>query len=216
MNGDAEVIVATNAFGMGVDKADIRFVYHYDICGSLDEYYQEIGRAGRDGEKAEAILFYRDANVGSQKFRTGQGKLETAQVRKVAEVIAQDEGPVDPDEVTEQAGLSDRKVTKVLQRLADVGAVEILPTGEVQLNEETNIAEAAEQAVEEQQQYQEIRREKLSQMQEYADASSCRREILLRYFGDEFTPPCNNCDNCQRSSDVEGADVSGGTRREVA
>jgi ATP-dependent DNA helicase RecQ len=212
MAGNAEVIVATNAFGMGVDKADIRFVYHYDIPGSLDAYYQEIGRAGRDGEKAEAILFYRDANVGVQKFRTGQGKLETAQVQKVAEVIAGQDGPVAPEQVSEEVELSDRKVTTALHRLADVGAVELLPTGDVQVKDDANLAEAASQAVEEQQEHQDKRREKLCQMQEYAESTGCRREILLRYFGDEFEPPCHNCDNCEDSSTGSGA----GTRREVA
>lgn len=71
MGGNADVIVATNAFGMGVDKANVRFVYHYDICDSLDSYYQEIGRAGRDGEKAEAVLFFRTEDLGIQKFHTG-------------------------------------------------------------------------------------------------------------------------------------------------
>jgi ATP-dependent DNA helicase RecQ len=75
MSGDADVIVATNAFGMGVDKANVRFVYHNDICDSLDSYYQEIGRAGRDGEKAEAVLFFRTEDLGLQKFHAG-GELK--------------------------------------------------------------------------------------------------------------------------------------------
>ena len=77
MNGDAEVIIATNAFGMGVDKADVRFVYHFDITDSLDSYYQEMGRAGRDGEPAEAVLFYRSQDLALRKFQAGSGKLET-------------------------------------------------------------------------------------------------------------------------------------------
>ena len=87
MNGDAEVIIATNAFGMGVDKADVRFVYHFDITDSLDSYYQEVGRAGRDGEPAEAVLFYRSQDLGLRKFQAGSGKLETRHIQQVAEIL---------------------------------------------------------------------------------------------------------------------------------
>ena len=68
MSGNAEVIVATDAFGMGIDKPDIRFVYHHDAPDSLDSYYQEIGRAGRNGEKGDAVLFFRKEDIGSQAF----------------------------------------------------------------------------------------------------------------------------------------------------
>jgi len=67
MNDEVPVIVATNAFGMGVDKPDIRFVYHADVSESLDGYYQEIGRAGRDGRPAEAVLFYRHQDINAQQ-----------------------------------------------------------------------------------------------------------------------------------------------------
>ncbi|HEY1341177.1 MAG TPA: RecQ family ATP-dependent DNA helicase [Bryobacteraceae bacterium] len=131
MSGDAEVIVATNAFGMGVDKPNVRFVYHHGPSDSLDAYYQEVGRAGRDGEKAEAILFYREKDIGAQSFKTGEGRIEPETLQHLAERIAQEDGPVAPEEVAAGVKLSPRKLTSALQRLEDVGAAETLPDGRV-------------------------------------------------------------------------------------
>ncbi|MBV9082362.1 MAG: ATP-dependent DNA helicase RecQ [Acidobacteriaceae bacterium] len=220
MSGDAEVIVATNAFGMGIDKADVRFVYHYDVPDSIDSYYQEIGRAGRDGEKAEAVLFFRDEDMGVQKFLTGEGKLETEQIEKVAQAIANQNGPVQPEQIAPETDLSERKLTRVIQRLQDVGGVEKLPTGEVVVNEDVDLNEVAEAAADEQQHRKDTKRARLRKMQEYAHLNSCRREFLLGYFADNFTGPCNNCDNCraavaENTGDIQ-VDPSVGTRREVS
>lgn len=216
MSGGAEVIVATNAFGMGVDKEDVRFVYHYDVPDSLDSYYQEIGRAGRDGEKSEAVLFFRSQDIGVQKFLAGEGKLEPDKIEQVVELIADQDGPVQPEKIEEQTDLSERKLASAIHRLGDVGAIELLPTGEVQLNEDADLTQAAQAAGDEQEHRNEIRTERLRQMQEYAYTSACRREHLLRYFGDEFTGPCNNCDNCEANAGGIRVDPSVGTRREVA
>ncbi|MFL6449775.1 MAG: RecQ family ATP-dependent DNA helicase [Bryobacteraceae bacterium] len=216
MNGEAEVIVATNAFGMGIDKADIRFVYHYDAPDSLDAYYQEIGRAGRDGEKAEAILFFRQQDIGAQAFHTGQGKVEPKQLETIAETLSEKNEPVEPKELAGEMNLSTRKLTNALHRLEDAGAVEVLPTGEVQLAEGTDIADATQEAAEQQEQRKERNKERLREMRDYADTPTCRRELLLRYFGDEFTGPCHNCDNCEREDPEAIVEVEGGTRREVA
>ncbi len=216
MSGNAEVIVATNAFGMGVDKADIRFVYHYDISESMDAYYQEIGRAGRDGEKAEGVLFFRDEDLGIAKFHCSEAKLEPEQVEQVAEVIADQEGPVEPEEIAAEANLSERKLTSAIHRLEDVGALKVLPTGEVKLADDTDLARAAQAAAEEQDRRRDMKQDRLGQMQEYANTSACRREHLLRYFGDDFTAPCNNCDNCEAAAPAMKVDPSVGTRREVA
>ena len=216
MSGDAEVIIATNAFGMGIDKADIRFVYHYDVSDSLDSYYQEIGRAGRDGEKAEAVLFFRQEDLGLAKYRSSEGKLDPQQIERVADAIADQEGPVEPEEISEQTQLAERKLASAIHRLEDVGAVEVLPSGEVQVAEDSDLEKAVEAAFEEQERRREMKQERLRQMAEYANTSACRREHLLRYFGDDFTGPCKNCDNCEEAEPGLKVDPSVGTRREVA
>lgn len=86
MAGGLDVVVATTAFGMGIDKADVRFVLHADIPDSLDSWYQEVGRSGRDGEPASAVLFYRPEDLGLRKFFAG-GTPDVTALRKVATLV---------------------------------------------------------------------------------------------------------------------------------
>ncbi len=87
MGGEVPVIVATNAFGVAVDKPDIRFVYHADVSESLDSYYQEIGLAGRDNKSAEAVLFYRPQDISSQQYKTAAGNVDTRALESVAQAL---------------------------------------------------------------------------------------------------------------------------------
>jgi ATP-dependent DNA helicase RecQ len=84
VEGGAEVVVATNAFGMGIDKPDVRFVLHADVPESLDEYFQEVGRAGRDGQPARAVVFHRPEDIGRQRFFTSNGGHDEAHAQLVA------------------------------------------------------------------------------------------------------------------------------------
>ena len=105
--------------------------------------------------------------------------------------------------MAKDVGLSARKLTTALHRLEDAGAAETLPSGEVHGIESADPAEAARIAAGEQERRRESKRERLEQMRAYAETSGCRRETLLRYFGDEFRGPCGTCDNCRHPLEMD-------------
>ncbi|OUL32147.1 ATP-dependent DNA helicase RecQ [Nostoc sp. 106C] len=206
MADELEVIVATCAFGMGVDKSNVRFVFHYDISDSLDSYYQEIGRSGRDGEKAQAILFYCPNDLQIRRFFAGGGKIDVNEVLQVAEAVQQADEPLDLEDLQEVTDLSQSKITKAVSRLEEVEAVEILPTGEVTTSEvEVDQTTSVQAATLAQQRRQQFMRSRLEMMQNYAQLRDCRREYLLNYFGEPVDKKCKFCDNCQSGITVEEA-----------
>ncbi len=216
MSGDAEVIVATNAFGMGIDKENVRFVYHFDAPDSLDAYYQEIGRAGRDGEPSEAVLFFREQDIGSQAFHSGRGTVDAESFEQVAEVLKSSKRAMSPAKLAEGTGLNARKLTGILQQMEDAGALEHLKSGAVRLSKKSDIAQATAAADEQQARLKERKKERLEQMREYADTTDCRRALLLRYFGDDAPELCGRCDNCEAKAPEAAVDSGAGRRLEVA
>jgi ATP-dependent DNA helicase RecQ len=207
MNDGLDVIVATTAFGMGVDKANVRFVYHWEISESVDSLYQELGRSGRDRLPAESRLFYRTEDLGIRRFFAGGGQVDGDQIRVVAAVVDRADGPVDPVELAEAANLSQTKLITAVSRLEDVGAVKVLPSGEIAESEgHGGMARAAEAAASLQIQREEFDRSRTQMMQAYAEHHGCRRHFLLSYFGEDFDPPCGACDNCDAGA--VGADNS--------
>lgn len=207
MGDRIQIMVATNAFGMGVDKADVRTVIHYDVSESIDAYYQEVGRAGRDGKPARALLLYRSADIGMRKAQASGGKLSLEQVEQVADALSGRSDSVDVKQLQESTDLSAGKVAQAVNRLEEVGAVKVLPGGEVLPAHKTiDTGQAAQEAVHEHESYRQYRIGRVQLMKDYAETRDCRRRYILRYFGENFARPCGYCDNCQAGTVEEACE----------
>jgi ATP-dependent DNA helicase RecQ len=192
--GDVPIMVATSAFGMGIDKPDIRWVAHVALPDSPDSYQQEIGRAGRDGQPARALLLWRMEDEALQRYFSG-GSPDAGELRDLAALLRVN--PLTRKQLRESSGLSARKLTQLLGLLEEVGAADSLPGNKVCAPPDApEPVKAAQAALAQYERRQVVEQSRVAMMRELAQTPSCRTRMLLTYFGEHFINPCHHCDNC--------------------
>ena len=186
--GEFPVIVATNAFGMGIDKPDIRFVVHFNLPARIEAYYQEAGRAGRDGDSADCILLYARRDRSHQQRFIDAAHPSDGEVRETWQrwLRSARDGHLPPNIGADEPDLF-ASVIAALRASGLVDAVDLVVTSD------DPYAPIDTSSVERHRDFAESR---LRRLVEYAETTACRRALILDYFGEDAPDRCEACDNC--------------------
>lgn len=196
LEGKLDAIVATVAFGMGIDKADVRTIVHVALPGSVEGYYQEIGRAGRDGLPAEAVLLHSFSDRKTHEFFLDRDHPDTEVLAKIRAAVPETGSIPRVDLQARCESIESDVFEKALEKLWIHEGIRVDP--------EENVAAGTGQW---RKPYEDLRRHRhrqLDSIQAYTSGSACRMLQLIRHFGDEddASQPCGICDRCRPSADA--------------
>jgi len=195
------IMVATTAFGMGIDKPNIRYILHYQAPGSLEQYVQEIGRAGRDGRPAQCILLFDPADLEIHEHLQAQSRPSVRHLERLEAALTtwtdEDRAPT-AGMLAYSAGVPARICEVLLSDLEEAGRVERAKDGSIAIIvPPESFKNGVRDLVARLKIFRYEGERRLRLIADYAQSKECRSVFLRRYFGEDHPPRCGTCDRCR-------------------
>jgi ATP-dependent DNA helicase RecQ len=194
------IMVATNAFGMGIDKPNIRYILHYHAPGALEQYVQEIGRAGRDGRPAHCILLYDPADLEIQERLQAMSRPTGRHLERVERALsawATEQRAPTAAALAYSAGVPLRICEALLSDLEQAGLVERDRESRIVVVSLKNFAAGSHDLLGKLKTFRHVGERRLRIIADYAQSEECRSAFIRRYFGEPHPPRCGTCDRCR-------------------
>lgn len=195
------VMVATTAFGMGIDKPNIRYILHYQAPGSLEQYVQEIGRAGRDGRPAHCILLFDPADLEVHEHLQAQGRPSVRHLERLEAALTAwkgEERAPTAETLAYSAGVPARICEVLLSDLEEAGLVERDQEGGITIEVPAKSFKAGvRDLVAKLKTFRYEGERRLRLIVDYAHSKECRSVFIRHYFGEDYPPRCGTCDRCR-------------------